>query len=228
MIEVWNSSGRKRVNNTYLTHALHYLYDDYTATSSGATLPFNMWHQPWTTEDRSDNSPRQGNSYDCGIFTLVSIALLAQGVRLNKQTYSQSIIYGLATRRRIAYIIWSSGRNDSGTHSRGIIGFLRTPDAPPDPVQLTPTTLSPKTGKRGYIKKRQRVAKGSSTTAKHSFRYSHIVSPYNKLLNPKRSAKSLSTAGVKKLMPSERKIPRKRRKRQMTIGETMKRRQKGD
>ena len=32
--------------------------------SSGVPLPFNMWHQPWTTEDRSNDSPRQGNSYD--------------------------------------------------------------------------------------------------------------------------------------------------------------------
>ena len=102
MIEVWNSSGRQSVNISYLTHALHYLYDE-LSTSSSRTLPnFQTWRQSWTLEDRSDDSPRQGNGYDCGVFTLVSIALLAQGEKLNKESYNQTIIYGIATRRRIA------------------------------------------------------------------------------------------------------------------------------
>ena len=105
MIEAWNFAGRERVNNAYLTHALRYLYDEFAAASPGVTPPFNVWHRPWTLEDRSGDLPRQGNSYDCGIFTMVSIALLAQGLRLNKHSYTQSIIYGLATRRRIAYLI---------------------------------------------------------------------------------------------------------------------------
>ena len=35
-----------------------------------------------------------------------------------------------------------------------------------------------------------------------------FVAALYKLLNPKRSAKSLSTAGVTELLPAERKIPR--------------------
>ena len=144
---------------------------------------------------------------------MVSLALLAQGVGLNKQPYSQSIISGLATGPQIAYLIWASGHNNSGTHSRGIVSFLRTPAARPDPVPLTPTASSPNTGKRGYKRKRQQATTGRSNTAKHSYIHTHIVSPYTKLLNPKRSAKSLSTAGVTELLPTERKLPRKRRKR---------------
>ena len=56
----------------------------------------------------------------------------------------------------------------------------------------------------------------AGNTIKHSYFHTHIVSPYTKLLNPKRSAKSLSTAGVTELLPAERKLPRKRRKRHMT------------
>ena len=81
---------------------------------------------------------------------MVSIALLAQCIRLNKYSYTQFIFYGLATCRRIAYLDWASGCNDSGTHPRGIVSFLRTPAVPPDPVPLTPTTSSPNTGTRGY------------------------------------------------------------------------------
>ena len=133
MIKVWNSAGREHVNNAYLAHALRYLYDDFTAASPGVTPPFNVWHRPRTLEERSEDFPRQSNSYVCGIFTMVSIVLLAQGVRLNQHSCTQSIVYGLATRRRIVYLIWVSGRNNRGTQPRGITGFLRTSTTQPNP-----------------------------------------------------------------------------------------------
>ena len=155
---------------------------------------------------------------------MVLIALLAQGVCLNQHSYTQSIIYGHTTRRRIAYLIWASGSNNRGTQPSRIIGFLRTPATQPNPLPSSTAIPSPQTGKRGDRKMRQRIAKGSSTTAKYVIRHPHHVCPDSKLLNPKRSAKSLSTASTKKLTPSEKKIPRKRRKRQMNLGETTKRR----
>ena len=126
MIEVWNSSGRQLKNGAYFTHAIRYLYDELAATSPDALPPIGVWRQPWTLEDRYGDSPRQDTNYDCDIFTMVSIALLAQGVRLNQNSYTQSIVYGLATPWRIAYLIWASARDNGRVHPRGIIGSLRT------------------------------------------------------------------------------------------------------
>ena len=143
MKEVWNSSGRQSVNMSYLTHALQYLYDELSTSSSRTLSNFQTWRQSWTLEDRSDDSPRQGNGYDCGVFTLVSIALLAQGVKLNKESYNQSIIYGLATRRQIAYLIWTSARPNGTTVPGGIVGFLYLRDPPSTYIATNPITPSP-------------------------------------------------------------------------------------
>ena len=91
MIKVWNSSGRQRKSSAYLTHALRYLYDELAATSPDALPTFDAWNQTWTLKDKSRDPPRQDNSYDCGIFTMISIALMEQGVRLNQHSYTHPL-----------------------------------------------------------------------------------------------------------------------------------------
>ena len=76
-IEVWDSQGTKPENQDYLRHLLHYLHDEYRSTSH-APVDFPTWSRGWTTEDRSMDSPKQENSYDYGVFTIATMALLAQ------------------------------------------------------------------------------------------------------------------------------------------------------
>ena len=66
------------------------------------------WKRSWTLQDLSNSSPEQDNTYDCGVFTVINITLLAQRFQLTRQIYTSDTISFQNTRQRIAYL---SGRN---------------------------------------------------------------------------------------------------------------------
>ena len=76
----------------------------YLETSEAAHTPPGRRTQDtsWTLVDNNGASPRQTNGCDCGVFVMVSIALLAQGGRLHRSTYTQSTLGRRNIRGRIA------------------------------------------------------------------------------------------------------------------------------
>ena len=79
-IWLWDSVGPDQNNRRYLQNMIRYLYDVYQCLHPDSHHTREAWHDQWTLIDDSGNCPLQENSYDCGIFTLVNMALIAQGV----------------------------------------------------------------------------------------------------------------------------------------------------
>ena len=65
--------------------------------------------EEWTCHDCSESTPHQDNGDDCGVFTLLAISLLAQGIDVTQSLYSQRMIYRQKCRLRIAYLLWKDG-----------------------------------------------------------------------------------------------------------------------
>ena len=80
-------------------------------------LPYNVWKREWTYKDRSRQAPAQENTYDCGVFTIVSIYLLSRGLELASTTYNQRAIYSRKVREGIAHIILSRNQRQTGEGS---------------------------------------------------------------------------------------------------------------
>ncbi len=108
-ISIWDSLGWDPSNRKYLRHMLRYLYDVHQLLHPEQTTSFSAWSDGWALQDQSNDCPHQGNSYDCGVFTLINMALLAQGADLKRLTYSQDLVYMHRTRHRLAEIILKVG-----------------------------------------------------------------------------------------------------------------------
>ena len=108
-IMLWDSLGPDRDNQDYPRHMLQYLYDVHQCLHPDSVQTLESWQDKWTLVDESDDCPRQENLYDCGVFTLVNMALVAQGVSLQRSSYSQCLVYRHRTRHRIADMIKESG-----------------------------------------------------------------------------------------------------------------------
>ena len=59
----------------------------------------------WSYSNRSQNIPRQTNTYDCSMFTLVSIYLLSRGLELSPLVCNQQSISRKKVRPSIAHLI---------------------------------------------------------------------------------------------------------------------------
>ena len=108
-IRLWDSLGLDQTNQRYLQNMLRYLFDVYLCLNPDSHHTREAWHDQWTLIDDSSNCPLQENSYDCGIFTLVNMALIAQGVTIQRSTYSQRLLYIHRTRHQVANLIRRSG-----------------------------------------------------------------------------------------------------------------------
>ena len=108
-IRLWDSLGLDQTNQRYLQNMLRYLCDVYQCLHPDSHHTREAWHDQWTLIDDSSNCPLQENSYDCGIFTLVNMALIAQGVTIQRSTYSQRLLYIHRTRHQVANLIRRSG-----------------------------------------------------------------------------------------------------------------------
>ena len=215
LIELWDSCGHDETNEVYLQYTCRYLYDVHCREHPQTVDTLDAWRQSWTCTDQSSNSPRQGNSDDCGIFTLVSMALLSNGTRLQQDSYSQSIIHGRQTRRRIAYLIWSSGVNHPTTPwSKN----LTAPHAPGG-HNTTQTRRAAARYPRRLGKKRKReehkvVLGGVKVRRKLTwYTYTDRALP-RQLLNRKRSTSSIANETAKPPPTTQRQIPARKRARQ--------------
>jgi Ulp1 family protease len=107
-IDLWDPQGRKRCNQLYLQTMLMYLGDVYRAQTGQLA---DDWKSLWTLADASESAPKQYNGFDCGIFTLTNITLLAQHIPLHVQSYTEATFLLQDTRKRIALLLWKASRN---------------------------------------------------------------------------------------------------------------------
>ena len=101
-----SQTSAKNTNSRYLRVMKRYLQDAEAEVVSGRTEQTSQ-SGPWTIQNRSGTTPKQTNGYDCGVFTLVNMSLIARGIRLDQGSYSQETIYRRQTRQHIAHIILS-------------------------------------------------------------------------------------------------------------------------
>ena len=102
---LWDSMGNDKCHGTYLKAMLRYMYDEYVLEQTEHPATYRACAREWTATNESHNSPKQTNGSDCGIFTLASMAILAQGTQLRSQTYSQETIYFRQTRRQLTHLV---------------------------------------------------------------------------------------------------------------------------
>ena len=68
-------------------------------------LSYDAWKREWAYKDKSWQAPAQENTYNCGVFTIVSIYLLSRGLELASTTYNQQAIYSRKVLVGITHII---------------------------------------------------------------------------------------------------------------------------
>ena len=75
-MQLFDSQGMNNKNMKYLQATEHYMYEALTKGQGTGRQNITDWTEAWSSTDKSVNSPKQGNGYDCGIFTLISMGLL--------------------------------------------------------------------------------------------------------------------------------------------------------
>ena len=88
-IELRDSYGFNETNRQYLEDMLRYLFHEFHNPNivSEEGPEFVQWKSEWTLVDESENCPHQENNDDCGLFMVLFIYLLLQGVKLNSSTF---------------------------------------------------------------------------------------------------------------------------------------------
>jgi len=222
-IVLWDPQGRKRCNQLYLQTMLMYLGDVYRAQTGQLA---DDWKSLWTLTDASESAPKQYNGFDCGIFTLTNITLLAQHIPLHVQSYSEATFLLQDTRKRIALLLWKASRNRP------------RPTPPPTrrPGRSNPTTRPTKTSAKLPIPSASSPPSARSSTKERNRRrrqnnkrlvigksraqgkiYASDPSPFQQMstiINRKRSAASVAQGGSTLQATTQRHAPPKRKKRQ--------------
>ena len=115
-IEMWDSLGLQTSNAKYLAAAERFVKDALAREEwAGRTAADQGWHVGWGSLDRSGDSLRQGNGYDCRIFMLTSMSLVRIGLRLSKEAYTQGTLTLRRTRKRLAEHVWAMEVNSKDT-----------------------------------------------------------------------------------------------------------------
>ena len=84
-IELWDSLGLRASNSKYLAATEKFVKDALISEAmTGRTAANHNRHSGWESTDRSGDSPRQEIKHDCGIFTLTSMCLIRDGLRLSR------------------------------------------------------------------------------------------------------------------------------------------------
>ena len=86
-IQMFDSQGVNAENKKHLQATENYIYEALTKDQREGRQDFTTLKQDWSSTDQSGNSPRQGNGYNCGIITLISMSLLRNGHRLRSNSY---------------------------------------------------------------------------------------------------------------------------------------------
>ena len=218
---LYDSSGdQTEANNTnsrYLTVMRRYLQDAETEVARRSSAQ-TVNRAPWTTSNRSGSTPKQTNGYDCGVFTLVNMSLLARGINLNSSSYSQETIYRRETRQHIAHVILSISEIPVPVQ---IIGG-RQPQVETSPPSASPVTPRqrkasvPQKAFKAYRKRRRQekhrpVVGGKRVTRMATYTEDQPTTATT-LLNRKRTELSLATDSNPNEV-SQRQIPEQRTKR---------------
>ena len=109
-IELRDSYGFNETNRQYLEDMLRYLFHEFHNPNivSEEGPEFVQWKSEWTLVDESENCPHQENNDDCGLFMVLFIYLLSQGVKLNSSTFCQSLLYSNNSRTRLVFVTLKS------------------------------------------------------------------------------------------------------------------------
>ena len=106
-----DSLGRNRHNHNevYMRALRKYIYHDTHGPVGSSSICYGNWCRLWECQDMSTiHCPRQENGFDCGVFTILSSALIAKGVPMSNMTYTQAVVDHVNVRDRIANIILDS------------------------------------------------------------------------------------------------------------------------
>jgi hypothetical protein len=89
--------GQGKTNQIYLSTAEKYVKDvkKVLPKDNNHINIQKMWEGKWTSYDESISSPRQTNGYDCGLFIILSMAIMIQGGHLTASSYSQQDLYDM-------------------------------------------------------------------------------------------------------------------------------------
>ena len=85
------------------------MYEALTKDQREGRQDFTTLKQDWSSTDQSGNSPRQGNGYNCGIITLISMSLLRNSHRLRSNSYFQNALYHRHSHEKLVWTIWKTG-----------------------------------------------------------------------------------------------------------------------
>lgn len=105
-IQLFDPRGVKPENKIFMTAMRMYLKTK--MCEYGRFNPPDDW---WELTDGSDTVPTLFNDAESGLFVLVNITLLSQGVELTKETYSERSLQQNQTRERIAFLLWRNSTN---------------------------------------------------------------------------------------------------------------------
>lgn len=225
VITLWDSQGRKDGNQLYLQTMLRYLGDVYKSkTGQDETA----WKRDWRLIDDSENSPRQHNGHDCGVFVLTNITLLAQKIPLTAHTYNEATFQVQNTRERIAFLLWTASQNHprlrlapqpqqrrratevKPTKAKGPVKRGR----PSNPPTSTTSSAAKEREKRRRHYKHQRIVLGRSRP--QGIIHSSDTAPSAQLesiVNRKRSAISVAEGEASGQDMTQRHVPPKKKKR---------------
>ena len=222
-VVLWDSQGVKQSNQLYLDTMVQYLKDKYNELTGH---PVAEWTRLWRKIDDSGQSPRQNNGYDCGIFTLASISLLAQKIPLTTRSYTEAELHLHDTRKRIALLLWQASHNHprqrprSATSSRTPPSFTSTTRRPQKtssrhsvPHQTSRLAAKERNKRRRQRRKQNLVLGGTRTRGKiHSSDLAQ-TQQLSTLINRKRSAASVAEGQASTTAITQRHAPPKKRKR---------------
>ena len=117
-ISLYDSMGSADPRNRKFMAAMRrYLYDaDLEDEDEDSRADFDSWKLGWAIQDCSRHAPKQHNTTDCGVFTLLSIYLASRGVDLRRSSYTQEAVYDLRMRRspgRVSGTLFHQSANDT-------------------------------------------------------------------------------------------------------------------
>ena len=188
-IKLYDSSGQVSPGHRqYLVAIRRYLFDDeFKDTSVNLRPDFDEWKRSWKLENRSYHTPRQRNDFDCGVFTMLSIYLLSMGVTLSRSTYDQHIVTHQQLRRSIASALMKA--NDLAPEG-SVLGYMSRQG----------NTAASRSRRRKRKRDESRVVAGKGKLQKQSDGPARPpASTVDKLINKKRTAKSVSSTPKRSL-----------------------------
>ena len=191
-------------NRKYMAAMRRYLYDaDFEDEDDRAE--FDDWKLGWSLQDCSRDAPKQHNTTDCGVFTLLSIYLASRGVVLQRSTYTQEAVYDHRMRRSIALALMKA--NDTPPEGSVAHYFTRVPAT----QRGACASRSVRSKKRRRVE--SRVAVGSSKIRDQTSPQSETTAE-KEIVNRKRTAKSLANSRKRKITIAQmlRQPPKRARK----------------